>query len=246
MTPSVQLITSWGSDEECVASARMSTKKGFRHWDEYWECPRCFSWYKHYEEGDACHDCLFDGAFTHKPKGDAGFLAFLANNRHDGPFEFAGCTVEVCAPIFVARQWMRHRTQSYNEVSARYTTLSDDYYTPSVFRTQGKQNRQGSDERVEEQALVAAQYRSQVESNLRTYRTLLGYGVSKEQARMVLPVCMSTRWRATANPRNWIHFLSLRLGAHAQEEIRTLAQDLRSQLVVTFPKTMEVFNARLP
>jgi thymidylate synthase (FAD) len=132
----VELVESWGSDERIIEAARMSTGKGFLGWGPNHEPACAFV--------RAGRDWIDSGADTENmpnepcdcnPKpGDEKLLRFLYENKHSTPFEMAGMTIEVQAPIFVFREWHRHRTQSYNEMSARYTPLPDVNYVPSLER----------------------------------------------------------------------------------------------------------------
>jgi thymidylate synthase (FAD) len=100
----ISLIETWGSDERIIEAARTSTDKGFLGWG------------------------------TKEAPGDEKLLAYLSENRHDTPFEFGGLVIEVQAPIFVFREWHRHRTQSFNEMSARYVQMPNLHYLPSTQR----------------------------------------------------------------------------------------------------------------
>src|SRR4029079_8395260 len=118
----VEIIDNWGSDERIIEAARMSTGKGFLGWGGGW-CP------------NSPHDteCTCKGT-RQNPPGDGKLLRFLWEHKHATPFEMGGLVIEVMAPIFVFREWHRHRTQSYNEMSARYTPLPDVNYIPSIER----------------------------------------------------------------------------------------------------------------
>lgn len=217
---SVTLVESWGSDERIIEAARMSTGKGFLGWG------------------------------TPDAPGDEKLLAFLWNNHHATPFEMAGAVIEVEAPIFVFREWHRHRTQSYNEMSARYTPLPDVNYIPSVERLllNSKTNKQaGTIRGAEELAVAGAEIfreaiaRSYAESE-RLYQSSLAAGVPKELARVHLPVGRYSRMRASAVLRNWLGFLTLRMASGAQWEIRQYANAVHSILAELFPRTIALFD----
>jgi thymidylate synthase (FAD) len=211
----VALIEHWGSDERIIESARMSTNKGFEGWDK-----------------------------------DSKLLAYLWKNKHHTPFEMAGMTIEVQAPIFVFREWHRHRTQSYNELSARYTELPNLFYLPSGVRMMaGKQstkNKQGSQAgfTAVEAADILLELRVAYAESREKYEALLEDGVARELARLVLPVAQYSRMRASANLRNWLHFLTLRMDEHAQFEIRQYANVVGELVKDKFPRTWELFNER--
>ena len=215
----VSLVESWGSDERIIEAARMSTGKGFNGW------------------GDA-----------DKP-GDEKLLAYLYNNKHATPFEMAGMVIEVKAPIFVFREWHRHRTQSYNEMSARYIPLPDENYVPTIERlmvgantaTTNKQA-QGAGGLTHENAdyfrkhLIASYNQAQA-----VYEMGLQAGVPKELARLPVPVARYSRMWASANLRNWIAFLTLRKAPAAQWEIRQYADAVGDLIAERFPHTWALF-----
>jgi thymidylate synthase (FAD) len=159
---------------------------------------------------------------------DEKLIGYLMNNRHTTPFECVTFTFEVKAPIFVFRQWHRHRTQSYNELSARYSELPEEYYVPEPknIGTQSEHTKQArSDESLPEH-LVDTVPLLMHEHNTRAfilYRNLLEHGVPRELARSVLPVATYSRMFCTMNLHNLFHFLGLRMDKHAQWEIREYA-----------------------
>lgn len=183
--------------------------------------------------------------------GDEKLLTYLYNNKHATPFEMAGVVIEVQAPIFVFREWHRHRTQSYNELSARYTPLPDLNYIPTIERLMlnSKINKQaGVIKDAEELDEKKAQlFRLKLETMYceqeELYQEALKMGIPKELARIHLPVGRYSRMRASANLRNWLAFLTLRQDPKAQWEIRQYANELNGILVNLYPRTMELFNA---
>lgn len=165
---------------------------------------------------------------------DARLIGYLMRNRHSTPFESVVLTLEVKAPIFNFRQWHRHRTQSYNEVSARYAELPEEFYVPSIgsIGFQSTSNKQARDLTVitEEQRVQREEqiqmFRVHCESAFRTYKALLRAGWPRELARAVLPLGTYSRMFTTMNLWNCYHFLRLRLHSHAQYEIRVYAEAL--------------------
>lgn len=163
---------------------------------------------------------------------DAKLIGFLWRNQHMTPFESVTLTFYVKAPLFVLRQWHRHRTQSYNELSARYRETPNEFYVPraEVIGQQSKSNKQTRDI---DDALSADQltlheqqvnaYRQACESAFSAYRHLLDAGMPRELARAVLPLSTYSEMFATMNLRNLFHFLTLRDDLHAQWEIRQYA-----------------------
>lgn len=165
---------------------------------------------------------------------DARLINYLWKHRHTSPFEAVTFTFEVKAPIFVFRQWHRHRTWSFNEVSARYTELPEEFYVPrpediGVQSASSKQARDiGPLASNEMSALFnAGLMRHAAESAFNTYRTLLQNGVPRELARSVLPVSTYSHMFATVDLLNLMKFLTLRCHAHAQHEIRVYAEGMR-------------------
>lgn len=158
------------------------------------------------------------------PEKDYKLLKYLLKNGHTSPFEHVTMTFHVKAPIYVARQWMRHRTWSYNEVSARYTKLEDGWHKPGLWRGQANHNKQMSNGIAENQPHLKEVYDWTMKAAMHAYEELIENGVSREQARMVLPVSMFTRFYATTNLHNFLKFVSLRDHEHAQPEIREYAQ----------------------
>lgn len=253
----LDLIETWGSDERIVESARMSTAKGFLGWGPVTKCRQCGDLFEGPERPcpkpagvKPLVDCGRGGHLFEDAAGDEKLLKYLADHKHATPFEFAGAVFEIQAPIFVFREWHRHRTQSYNEMSARYTPLPDLNYVPSVERlmVNSKTNKQagvvaGAKELTTE---VAEQFRSalanQYRSQQKLYEEALVTGVPKELARVHLPVGRYSRMRASANLRNWCAFLTLRCDPQAQWEIRQYADAVRAILAEKFPRTMELFT----
>jgi thymidylate synthase (FAD) len=195
----------------------------------------------------------FKGWGTNEREGDEKLLKFLYENKHYSPFEFAGMVIEVHAPIAVFREWHRHRTQSYNEASARYAPLPDVDYVPTTERIllnskEGGANKQAGavkgSEALTEQA--AADFRAALEDAYdhaqQLYSKALGAGVPKELARLVLPVGRYSKMRAQANLRNWLTFLTLRMDPAAQWEIRQYAGVVGTFIARNFPHTWALFE----
>lgn len=183
---------------------------------------------------------------------DRRLLKYLHDNKHGTPFEFAGMVIEVQAPIFVFREWHRHRTQSYNEMSARYAPLPDLYYQPTRETVLERGRKSTSNKQaggvtefnsyyVDAFLANVEQIYSQAEE---VYQAALANGMPKELARVVMPVGHYSRMRATANLRNWLAFLTLRADPAAQWEIRQFANAVAQIIEATFPETYALFRAR--
>lgn len=159
---------------------------------------------------------------------DTRLIKYLKKNKHHTPFETVVFTFEVKAPIFVFRQWHRHRTWTYNELSARYRELPEEVYMPD-FRAQSKVNKQGSEGHVAESLHEGLRngFATAYSMAFSQYRAALAQGVSKEIARSVLPVATYSHMFGTVNLLNLMRFLSLRDHSHAQYEIRVYAEAMR-------------------
>jgi thymidylate synthase (FAD) len=157
---------------------------------------------------------------------DAKLINYLVKNRHTTPFESVTFTFEVKAPIFVFRQWHRHRTWAYNEVSARYTELPEEFYVPEVeqITTQSTSNKQMRTDEMNKSAFLIRDImmRQNTEAFV-AYKKMLEMGCPRELARSVLPVATYSQMFGTVNLHNLFHFLGLRTHSHAQHEIRVYA-----------------------
>lgn len=226
----VREVTHWGSDEDIIASARMSTSGAFNGWGPVHATPEVCRLHPEY-----C-DC--------PPKeGDEKLLRYLWEHHHTSPFEMAGLTIEVQAPILVFREWHRHRTQSYSELSARYTELPDLYYIPSIERLMaGKQSTKGKQGSaagftVGDATLFQNEMRIITGVIREMYESLLKNGMARELARTIIPMSQYSRMRASANLKNWLDFLTLRTAEGAQFEIREYAKAVGSLVEARFPRT---------
>lgn len=168
---------------------------------------------------------------------DERLISYLERNRHMTPFEHNSVTVVITCPIAIARQIMRYRTFSYNELSRRYTSRDVSFSLPTEWRTQDEQNKQGSkpgELLVSQEEITAAVVGFYVTSR-ELYEWLLSVGVCREQARFPLPVATETVFWMTGNLRNWAHFLNERLDHSAQKEIQEVAQKVHRILSALFP-----------
>lgn len=164
---------------------------------------------------------------------DSRLIRYLIKNGHTSPFEHVIFTFEVKAPIFVFRQWHRHRTWSFNEVSARYSELPEEFYTPRPedIGVQSKNNKQArdlgadlSDEDYNQLLSEVAYYEKDCRRAFASYRWLLERGWPRELARCTLPLSTYSKMFATIDLHNLFHFLELRLHEHSQFEIRDYAE----------------------
>lgn len=183
---------------------------------------------------------------TGKDEGkDAALIDYLVRNHHTSPFEAVTFTFEVKSPIFVFRQWHRHRTMSYNEISARYAELPEEFYVPEVdqITTQHASNKQM---RTTEQHPRAEYWQKRIrehnEAAFKLYREMIMDGVPRELARSVLPVGTYSHMFVTVSLLNLMKFLKLRLHNHSQHEIRVYAQALLKLAREVAPVTIAAFE----
>lgn len=187
---------------------------------------------------------------------DAKLIRYLYKNRHNTPFESVTFTFDVKAPIFVFRQWHRHRTQSYNELSARYRELPEEFYVPKphLLGVQNADNKQmrdvvSADEFLELPEIhqtvarsTCVHMRKANEASFRAYQSMLIDGVPRELARSVLPVATYSHMFTTMNLHNLFHFLGLRLHEHAQYEIRVYAEAMLGLIEPIVPVAVGAFR----
>jgi thymidylate synthase (FAD) len=194
------------------------------------------------------------GAGTKSVSEDAGLINYLMMNAHTSPFEMCEIKLHVKLPIFVARQWIRHRTANVNEVSGRYSVLPNEYYLPEATQLcyQSARNKQGKSDALppEQQGQVLECLRSDAAQIFAHYREMLALsndenaaeqGLTRELARINLPLSTYTEWYWKIDLHNLLHFLALRLTPHAQYEIRTYAEVLLGIVNRWVPLTYAAF-----
>lgn len=176
---------------------------------------------------------------------DTRLINYLWRNGHTSPFEAVTFTFEVYAPIFVLRQWHRHRTWSYNELSARYRELPETFYVPdaSLIGQQSTHNKQVRDINGELNHKAATEIKEACAAAFRAYHSLLAQGVPREIARSVLPTGTYSHMFATVNLLNLMKFLSLRCHEHAQWEIRQYADAMRELAAGVAPVSLAAWAA---
>ncbi|GAN68583.1 FAD-dependent thymidylate synthase [Acetobacter orleanensis] len=191
------------------------------------------------------------GRGTRKVSEDAGLIRYLMRHRHSSPFEMCEMKFHVKLPIFVARQWIRHRMASVNEYSARYSILDSEFYIPAPehMAAQSAVNRQGRGDVLapDDAAAVMDILRDDAIRTYRNYETMLsteedGYGLARELARINLTVNTYTQWYWKIDLHNLMHFLALRLDPHAQYEIRVYAEAMLKILHAWVPQTAAAFE----
>lgn len=180
---------------------------------------------------------------------DKKLLEYLYKNRHTSPFEMVKITFNIKLPIFVMRQYVRHRMQNLNEMSARYTELPEEFYFPKYWRKQDTKNKQGSFEEdnfnPDLDYAIYSPYSTQKDASYRLqehckeayklYQSMLRAGVAKEMARMVLPINIYTEIYTCWDIKNLLHFISLRDDSHAQAEIQAYGKAVKTICRELFP-----------
>lgn len=176
---------------------------------------------------------------------DARLIGYLWRNHHTTPFEAVTFTFEIHAPIFVLRQWHRHRTWSYNELSARYRPLPEAYYLPDISKIgqQATKNKQGREESNVDRANDLARIDAHCKRAFYEYGRLLEAGWPRELARMVLPVNTYSHMFATVDLLNLLKFFTLRCDAHAQHEIRVFADAMRKLVRPIVPVSIAAWES---
>lgn len=222
----VLLVDSMANDYKVVQAARISTGK---------------------ERIPGAH--LGEGLAEREAK-DAKLINFLMSNGHGTPFEHSVFQFYIKCPIFVAREWQRHRIASYNEFSMRYAEVTDEtaeFYIPDHVRVKDPNNKQSSVREegvvVHDDYSVAEWMQLQTQRAYEAYRVLLVGGVAREMARLVLPVNIYTKFWFTVNARSLMNFLMLRNAPGAQWEIQQYAQALEDIFADKMPVTWQAFRA---
>lgn len=177
---------------------------------------------------------------------DQKLLEYLWKNKHTSPFEMVKVTMNIKLPIFVMRQYVRHRMQNLNEVSARYTELPKEFYTPTVWRVQDVKNKQGSGAAdampAEWHAQLTEDLIKHCDASYDLYQSMLDRGVAREMARMVLPVNIYTEIYACWDMKNLLHFITLRDDGHAQSEIQEFGRAIKAVCRKLFPGVIKAYE----
>jgi len=190
------------------------------------------------------------GDGTKSVRQDRGLIHYLLRNHHTSPFEQVILTFHVKLPIFVARQWIRHRTARLNEISGRYSIMADDFYLPKAedIAFQSDDNKQGrSTESVPPEIIkkVLDSLDKEQKGIYENYEALIADGLARELARVNLPLSLYTEWYWQIDLHNLFHFLRLRLDSHAQKEIRDYAEVMMDITSKVAPMACEAFDLYL-
>ena len=209
---SVEYIQHTGSDLVEVNAARVSFDK-----ESSWE-----------------KNGKFGGTDNDLSEKDEKLIRYLANHKHFSPFNHSFITLRVKAPVFVARQLVKHRFMPWNEVSRRYVDDEPEFYFPDVWRAKAENVKQGSSEQEVDVNPKFMTYAS-VDESLKEYSRMLSLGVCAEQARMILPQNMMTSWWWSGTLGAYCDMLKLRLDPHTQKESRIVAEKVKEVIEPLFP-----------
>jgi thymidylate synthase (FAD) len=193
------------------------------------------------------------------PEQDKKLLKYLYKNKHTSPFEMVKVTFNIKMPIFVMRQYVRHRMQNLNEVSARYTQLPNEFYIPDAWRPQDTKNKQGSvvtedwnpiivkgdtyfGTQSNKDLLASDMLKQHCDNSYALYEQMLEAGIAREMARMVLPTNIYTEIYSCWDMKNLIHFISLRDDSHAQWEIQHFGKAIKEVCRELFPTVIEAYE----
>ncbi len=197
------------------------------------------------DDSDIVKACrISTGASTKTPQEDERLLEYIIEHYHTSPLEMCEIKLKLVMPIFIARQWHRHRTASINEFSGRYSQMPDLSYVPENFRKQSKVNHQGSEGGFEEDdnQLFNRAVTAQNQSTFELYHHFLERGVSREMSRIILPLSTYTSFFWKIDLHNLLKFLKLRLDPTAQEEIRVYADKIWEIVKVWVPITARAYE----
>lgn len=184
------------------------------------------------------------GKFTNTlSERDEKLINFLMEHDHTSPFEHNQFSFRVKCPIYVGKQWMRHRMSSYNEISYRYVQSALEFYIPKMWRAQDTHNKQSSIAPFENEALLE-RYKETLKNCGETYEHLIANGVCREQARGLLPTCTYTEFIYTVNLLSLTNFLRLRLHPGAQWEIRVYAEGMLKLALPHFPVSLRAWKKK--
>jgi len=195
-----------------------------------------------------CDEAIVEAARVSYGKGtktvnqDKELIKYLVRNRHTSPFEMVEFKFHLAMPIFIQRQWIRHRTASVNEISGRYSEFDYSFYHPPVLKGQSNVNKQVSGDVLENSSENIKKMEEHSEKSFEIYKELLEEGVSREIARTVLPQNLITEFYWKINLHNLLHFIRLRDHPHAQTEIRQYAGDIKELITKLCPISVEAYD----
>jgi len=188
------------------------------------------------------------GKGTKTKREDRGLINYLMRNQHTSPFEQVILTFHCKMPLFVARQWVRHRTARLNEISGRYSVMENEFYVPDTnqIRYQSKDNKQGRNQEdevpIELQQKVLDIIKKGHQRSYEEYQKMLDENIARELSRINLPLSLYTQWYWQIDLHNLFHFLKLRMDEHAQWEIRQYAKVMSEMTQKVAPMAFEAFE----
>jgi len=187
------------------------------------------------------------GKGTKKRYEDRGLIRYLMRHQHTSPFEMVEFKFHVKLPIFVARQWIRHRTANVNEYSGRYSVMEEEFYLPQPeeLRVQSETNRQGKSEETlspAQQAEFLENLKRTCDESYKNYRHIMDAGLAREVARIQLPLNLYTQWYWKIDLHNLLRFLRLRMDSKAQAEIQVYARVIADIVKEAVPLVWEAFE----
>jgi thymidylate synthase (FAD) len=190
------------------------------------------------------------GEGTKTIRQDAGLIDYLLRHEHTSPFEHVIFELHCKMPIFVARQWIRHRTARLNEISGRYSVMKDEFYLPprDQISLQSTDNKQGRNPETVPAALqdkVLELLKTDQSASFANYTEILNDGIARELARINLPLSMYTEWYWQMDLKNMLHFLKLRMDSHAQWEIQEYARAIAQIVKAVCPLAYESFERHI-
>tara|TARA_R110002074_G_scaffold122218_2_gene256865 strand:+ start:8907 stop:9734 length:828 start_codon:yes stop_codon:yes gene_type:complete len=183
----------------------------------------------------------YDSGSTKHTRSSEGLIRYLLRHWHTTPFEMVEFKFHIKMPIFAARQHLRHRTASVNEISGRYSVLPQEYFVPTELRKQSTTNTQGSDEPMEDDTELIERQAASCDIAFGVYKELIDSGCGRELARTHLPLSTYTEFFWKINLHNLMHYLHLRMDSHAQKEIREYADMIYNLVEPLCPITMKAF-----
>ena len=184
------------------------------------------------------------GDGTKKTSNDRALIRYLINHEHTSPLEMCEARFLISLPLFVSNQILRHRAANLNQLSGRYSIMPDEFFVPTELNIQSKDNKQGRAETVHREVSDkwAEGYAEVLETAKKHYDWAISEGISREQARIGLPLSQFTQMYWKMDLHNLMHFLRLRMDPHAQQETRDYANAIYSLLKPRFPIAMEAFD----
>lgn len=182
---------------------------------------------------------------TNDENRDRKLIHYLLKNGHTSPFEMCEIKLHIKLPIFIARQWIRHRTASVNEISGRYSEMKDEFYFPSNLYSQSSVNKQSSSkDKIENDEEIIDSFKRTTSNCWEEYKRAIDCGVSRESSRVILPSNLYAQMYWKIDLHNLLHFISLRMDVKAQKEIRQYAEVIFDILSLWVPWTVEAFQER--